>query len=171
MQTSASHARTFPLTQTIDLYSAYQNLFSMNPADFLSVQVHFCMLTFRSKFIGTRHSSWPRVDLFWSLALRARTILSACRPFITSGLFSVSWVDRFYHLRTSARRTRGPSSFAWTTPSRTRTIFILEDPGVYVRLTFSSRVDPSLIKRAFYPDPFQLIYHDTRKPSWFTRAL
>ena len=46
----------------------------------------------------------------------------------------------FYHTRTSARRARGPSSFARITPSRTRTIFILEDPGGYFRVTFASRV-------------------------------
>ena len=65
--------------------------------------------------------------------------------------FSASFADRFFnHTRTSARRARGPSSFARTTPSRTRTILILEDPGAYFRVTFASRVDPSLNKRIFF---------------------
>ena len=71
----------------------------------------------------------------------------------------------FYHTRTSARRARGPSSFARTTPSRTRTILVLEDPGGYFRVTFASRVDPSLNKRIFFADFSHHIYLDTRKLS------
>src|SRR5208282_356476 len=59
-------------------------------------------------------------------------------------------VSFFYHTRTSARRARGPSSFAWTTPSRTPTILILEDPCGYFRVTFASYVDPSLNKRIIF---------------------
>ena len=76
--------------------------------------------------------------LFWSLALRVRTILSACRPFSPRAeFFLLRERTVFYHTRTSARRARGSSSFARTTPSRTRTIFILEDPGGYFRVVFA----------------------------------
>ena len=60
---------------------------------------------------------------------------------------------------------REPSLFARTTPSRTRTIFIIEDPGGYFRVTFASRV--TLLSTGgpfFVPYLFQHIYHGMRKP-------
>ena len=64
--------------------------------------------------------------------------LKSCRPFTPQAdFYSASLADRFYHTRTSARRTREPSSFARTTPSRIRTIFILEDPDGYFRVIFA----------------------------------
>ena len=106
------------------------------------------------------------MDLLWSLALRARTILSAF----------ISQADIFYLMSGSFFITRGPlpaaradfprSSFERTTPSRTPTIFIIEYPGGYFRETFASHVDPSLDKWIFFiADLVRHIYHDTYKPS------
>jgi len=106
-------------------------------------------------FVVTRTSRWDHY-------LRLQTFHS------TSGHFLPHERTVFDHTRTPALRAHGPSSFARTTPSRTPTIFILEDPGGYFRVTFAWHVDPSLKKRIFFVADLvhhTCIYHDTRKAS------
>jgi hypothetical protein len=84
------------------------------------------------KFTGTPNSSRSRVELFWSLVLRARTNISAYMTFhSTSGLFLLRERTVYYHTRISVRGACGPSSFARTKmvqrPSRTQNSYILED--------------------------------------------
>ena len=93
-------------------------------------------------FIGTPSG------LFWSLALRVRTILSASGPFSIACVAHV--VSILSNVRTSARRVRTPFVLAdlficygWTSVPRSRTVFIHRDPEWTFLVTRASRADHS----------------------------
>ena len=160
---SASHVWTLLFALTYDPECAYQNLFSRNAADVLRLSGR----TFSTITCGSIHRSWD-----------SSFIMTPSGPFLVtrtsradhtfSPLADLSLHERtFFCFRSGPFFiTRGPLPAARACrTSRTRTIFILKDPGGYFRVTIASRVTLLSTSEAFlFLTCFHHIYHDTRKP-------